>query len=56
MLNAFQIAGLITHSLVFLIGIGAILGFVPLTRSRRAGFGLVLMAAAMTIVVLEPRL
>lgn len=56
MLNAFQIAGLVTHALVLLIGIGAILGHVPLARGRRAGFGLVLMAAAMTIVVLEPRL
>lgn len=56
MLNAFQIAGLVTHALVFLIGVGAILGRVPLARGRRAGFGLVLMAAAMTIVVLEPRL
>lgn len=56
MLNAFQIAGLVTHALVLLIGIGAILGHVPLARRRRAGFGLVLMAAAMTIVVLEPRL
>lgn len=56
MLNAFPVAGLATHALVLLIGIGAILGLVPLARSRRAGFGLVLMAAAMTIVVLEPRL
>lgn len=56
MLNAFQIAGLVTHALVFLVGVGAILGLVPLARDRRAGFGLVLMAAAMTTVVLEPRL
>jgi len=56
MLNAFQIAGLVTHALVLLIGIGAIFGLVPLARGRRAGFGLVLMAVAMTVVVLEPRL
>lgn len=56
MLNAFQIAGLLTHALVLLIGLGAILGLVPLARGRRAGVGLVLMAAAMTIVVLEPLL
>ena len=56
MLNAFQVAGLATHALVLLIGLGAILGLVPLARGRRAGFGLVLMAAAMTIVVLEPHL
>ncbi|MEL6065186.1 hypothetical protein [Methylobacterium sp. DCY52] len=56
MLNAFQIAGLVNHALVFLIGVGAILGLVPLARGRRSAFGLVLMAGAMTIVVLEPRL
>ncbi|MBP28067.1 hypothetical protein [Methylobacterium sp.] len=56
MLNAFQVAGLATHALVLLIGLGAILGLVPLARGRRAGFGLVLMATAMTIVVLEPHL
>lgn len=56
MLNAFQVAGLATHALVLLIGLGAILGPVPLARGRRAGFGLVFMATAMTIVVLEPHL
>lgn len=56
MLNALQIAGFVTQALVFLFGVGSILGPVPLARGRRAGFGLVLMAAAMTIMVLEPRL
>ena len=54
--NAFQVAGLATHALVLLIGLGTILGLVPLARGRRGGFGLVRMATAMTIVVLEPRL
>lgn len=47
--------GLITHFVVFVLGIGAIAGIVPLARGRRAGFGLVLMALSMTLLVLEPR-
>ena len=46
MLNAFRVAGLATHAPGVLIGLGAILGLVPLARGPRAGFGLVLMAAA----------
>ncbi|MBN9563498.1 MAG: hypothetical protein J0H14_22660 [Alphaproteobacteria bacterium] len=55
MLNQFQIAGLVTHLFVLLLGVGGLAGIVPLARGRRAGLGLVLMAVAMTIVVLEPR-
>lgn len=54
MLNQFQIAGLLTHLLVFALGVGGLTGIVPLARGRRAGVGLILMAIAMSIVVLEP--
>jgi hypothetical protein len=56
MLNSFQVAGLLTHLFVLLIGAGALAGIVPLAHGRRAGLGLVLMAISMSIVVLEPRL
>lgn len=55
MLNLFQVLGLATHFFVFVVGIGAIVKIVPLARGRRAGFGLVLMALAMTVMILEPR-
>lgn len=55
MWGAFQVAGLATHILVLLLGLGAIAGVVPLARGRRAGLGLVLMATAMALVVMEPR-
>ncbi len=55
-LNQFQIAGLLTHLFVFLLGIGGLAGIVPLARGRRAGAGLILMAIAMAVVVLEPQL
>lgn len=55
MLNLFETLGLVTHLFVFLVGVGAIMGEVPLARGRRAGYGLVLMALAMTIMILEPR-
>lgn len=51
----FELVGLLTHLFVFAVGIGAIIGVVPLARGRRAGFGLVLMALAMTVMILEPR-
>lgn len=56
MLNLFETIGLATHLFVLVIGIGAILGIVPLARGRRAGLGLglVLMALAMTLMILEP--
>ncbi len=56
MLNQFQIAGLATHLLVLALGIGGMTGIVPLARGRRAGVGLILMAVAMSIVVLQPLL
>ncbi|GAB6846149.1 hypothetical protein HNR00_003322 [Methylorubrum rhodinum] len=55
MLNASQVTSLATHALELMIGVGAILGLVLLTRGRRAEFGLVLMAAAMAVVVRKPR-
>lgn len=53
-IGAFGLIGLLTHLIVFIIGLGALVGIVPLARGRRAGLGLVLMALAMTIMVLEP--
>jgi hypothetical protein len=53
--SSFELAGLLTHLIVFVIGIGALVGVVPLARGRRAGLGLVLMALSMTVLVLEPR-
>lgn len=55
MLNLFETVGLVTHLFVFVLGIGALLRIVPLARGRRAGFGLILMAVAMTIMILEPK-
>lgn len=49
-------AGLLTHTLVFMLGIGGIAGFVPLPRKRRSGAGLVLMALSMLILMVQPRL
>lgn len=54
-LNLFELVGLLTHLFVFAIGMGAIAGVVPLARKRRSGFGLILMALAMTIMIFEPR-
>lgn len=54
MLSLFEIAGLVTHLFVLVVGLGAIVGIVPLARKRRAGFGLVLMALTMTLMILEP--
>lgn len=55
MLTLFEIIGLVSHLFVLIVGVGAIAGVVPLARGRRAGFGLVLMALAMTVMILEPR-
>ncbi|MEE3502926.1 hypothetical protein [Acidiphilium acidophilum] len=55
MLNSFQLAGLLTHLFVLVLGIGGIIGIIPLARGRRAGSGLVLMAISMDIVILAPR-
>lgn len=53
--NLFELVGLLTHLFVFALGVGVIIGVVPLARGRRGGFGLVLMALAMTVMTLEPR-
>ena len=50
--NLFESVGLLSHLFVFAVGVGAIIGAVPLARGRRAGFGLVLMALAMTVMIL----
>lgn len=55
MLSLFQVVGLLTHLLVFALGIGGLAGVVPLARGRRAGLGLVLMALSMGIVIMEPQ-
>lgn len=55
MSEAFEVAGLLTHLLVVVLGAGGIIGVVPLARGRRAGAGLLLMAGSMGLVVLEPR-
>lgn len=54
MSNSLQLAGLLTHLLVLALGIGGIVGIVPLARGRRAGFGLVLITVSMGIVILAP--
>lgn len=53
--SLFESVGLLTHLFVLAVGVGALLGIVPLARGRRAGFGLILMALAMTVMILEPR-
>lgn len=53
-MTLFELIGLLTHFVIFSVGIGAIWGVVPLARGRRTGFGLVLMALAMTVMILEP--
>lgn len=55
MLSLFQIVGLLTHLLVFALGVGGLTGVVPLARGRRAGLGLVLMAISMGVVIMEPQ-
>ena len=50
----FELAGLLTHLVVFAIGVSGSLGLVPLPRGRRSGLGLTLMALAMAILVLQP--
>lgn len=54
MSSALEVAGLLTHALVLALGVGGLAGVIPLARGRRGGLGLVLMALAMGIVVLEP--
>lgn len=54
-LAVFELVGLLTHLAVFAIGLGGSVGLVPLARGRRSGLGLILMALAMTVLVLRPR-
>lgn len=54
LLNAFDVAGLTTHVVVLLLGVGGIMGRVALPRGRRSGLGLVLMALAMAVLVVRP--
>lgn len=54
-LAPFELAGLLTHVAVLVVGVGGSMGVVPLARGRRSGLGLVLMALAMTVLILEPR-
>ena len=55
MSTPFELAGLLTHALVLLLGLGGLLRLIPLARGRRAGAGLLLMAASMALIVMEPR-
>ena len=55
-MSVVEIAGFATHTLVLLLGLGGVLGIIPLARGRRGGAGLILMAVAMTVLVAAPRL
>ena len=55
MSKPFELVGLLTHALVLLLGLGGLIGLIPLARGRRAGAGLLLMAGSMALVVMEPR-
>lgn len=55
MSTSFQLVGLSTHLHVLALGVGGLLGIIPFARGRRTGLGLLLMAAAMGLVVMEPR-
>lgn len=54
-INLYEAVGLLTHLIVFAIGLGAMIGVVPLERGGRAGLGLILMALAMTVLILAAR-
>jgi len=53
-LSPFELAGLLTHLDVFVVGLGGSVGILPLARGRRSGLGLILMALSMTVLVLQP--
>ncbi len=53
--NAFEVLGLVTHAFVLVLGFGGVFGVIPLARGRRSGYGLLLMALSMALVVMEPR-
>ena len=55
MTTPFELVGLLTHALVLILGLGGLVGLIPLARGRRAGAGLLLMAGSMALVVMEPR-
>lgn len=55
MSTPFELFELLTHVLVLLLGVGGLIGLIPLARGRRAAAGLLLMAGPMALVVMEPR-
>ena len=54
-LTVFDWAGLVTHGVVLALGLGGLVGAVPLPRGRRSGFGLVLMAVSMVVLLVAAR-
>lgn len=46
--------GLLTHAGVLVIGIGGILRLIPLSRGRRSGIGLTVMALVMALLMEPP--
>lgn len=54
-LSPFEVAGLLTHLVVLVVGVGGIAKVVPLPRGPRSGLGLTLMALAMIVLVVWPR-
>ena len=54
-LTVFDWAGLVTHGVVLALGLGGIVGAVPLPRGRRSGSGLVLMAVSMVVLLVAGR-
>lgn len=55
MVTPFELVELLTHGFVLLLGLGGLIGLIPLARGRRAGLGLLLMAGSMALVFMEPR-
>lgn len=54
-LTVFDWAGLLTHAVVLVLGLGGLVGAVPLPRGRRSGFGLVMMAVSMVVLLAGAR-
>lgn len=53
-MSHYELAGLLTHTVVFAIGLGGVSGLVLLARGRRADLGLVLMAVSMVLLIVGP--
>lgn len=53
-LSPLEMSGLLTHLMVFLVGIGGIAKLLPLPRGPRSGLGLTLMALAMSVSLVWP--